>query len=54
METDILFLSTFSSLYIAAHILNLLHGKLPHDFDEKFGLSWNLIKAAIGVKQGKM
>jgi len=35
----------------ATAIFNLLESKLPADFSEKYGLSWNLLKASIGSEQ---
>ncbi|XP_031572249.1 uncharacterized protein LOC116306350 isoform X2 [Actinia tenebrosa] len=32
----------------AARILDLLRSKLPRDFEDKFGLSWNLINGSLG------
>ena len=41
-------------IYLSATaIFNLLESKLPADFSEKYGLSWNLLKASIGSEQGK-
>lgn len=34
-------------------IFDLLESELPADFNRKFGLSWNLLKASIGSKRGK-
>lgn len=38
---------------IARTIFDLLESELPADFSEKFGLSWNLLKASVGSEQGK-
>ncbi|XP_015757149.1 PREDICTED: uncharacterized protein LOC107336596 isoform X1 [Acropora digitifera] len=34
----------------ATCIFELLQSELPDDFEEKFGLSWNLLKASVGIK----
>ena len=48
-------LETFYLLgsFLATFIFELLEEKLPDDFQQKFGLSWNLLKASVG-KQGKI
>lgn len=39
--------------FLATALLNLLESKLPSDFNKKFGLSWNLVKASVGSKRGR-
>ena len=45
----------FSSLIYpsATQIFDLLESELPADFNRKFGLSWNLLKASVGSQRGK-
>ena len=38
---------------LATALLNLLESKLPSDFNKKFGLSWNLVKASVGSERGR-
>ena len=43
-----------SSIYLSAtQIFDLLESELPSDFNRKFGLSWNLLKASVGSQRGK-
>ena len=44
---------TFVICLLATVIFTLLENELPADFNEKYGLSWNLLKASIGSEQGK-
>ena len=37
---------------LATRIFHLLESELPADFQTKFGLSWNLLKASIGNERG--
>lgn len=37
----------------ATQIFDLLESELPADFNRKFGLSWNLLKASVGSQRGK-
>ena len=38
---------------LATQIFDLLENELPADFNRKFGLSWNLLKASLASKPGK-
>ena len=41
-------------IYLSAtQIFDLLESELPADFNRKFGLSWNLLKASVGGQRGK-
>ena len=48
-----MYISGFSFLS-ATCIFELLRSELPDDFQETFGLSWNLLKASVGIKPGKV
>ena len=39
--------------FLATELLNLLESKLPSDFNKKFGLSWNLVKASVASERGR-
>ena len=47
--TNLALLTNFS----ATQIFDLLESELPADFNRKFGLSWNLLKASVGSQRGK-
>ena len=41
-------------IYLSAtQIFDLLESELPANFNRKFGLSWNLLKASVGSQRGK-
>ena len=38
---------------LATQIFDFLESELPAEFNKKYGLSWNFLKASIGDEQGR-
>ena len=38
---------------LATQIFDFLESELPAEFNKKYGLSWNLLKASIGDERGR-
>ena len=38
---------------LATQIFDFLESELPAEFNKKYGLSWNLVKASIGDERGR-
>ena len=55
MHGWVLYVPKLASLIylLATQIFDLLESELPVDFNKKFGLSWNLLKASVGSQRGK-